>query len=187
MSKFPVHDETTAPQAAVPRFAQIKERMGFVPNVLRTLAEEPAALDAYLDIDRRLDESAFTPAEKQVALLTVSRVNRCDYCVAAHSAGAKKAGLDEASIQALRGGEPLPDEKLEALRVFTEHMVRERGFVSEDVLGAFLDAGYSTRHVLAVVMAISLKTLSNYTNHMAATPLDEPLRPLAWTPEPAGA
>ena len=83
-------------------------------------------------------------------------------------------------IQALRDQKPLPDAKLEALRNFTLTMVRSRGNPSQADIKAFQDAGYGNQHVLDVILGISMKTLSNYTNHMADTPLDEPFKPMVW-------
>jgi uncharacterized peroxidase-related enzyme len=182
MADFPLHDEQSAPELARQHFPGIRDAMGFVPNVFRKLAEEPAALEAYLDLDQLLDQSVLTAPEKQVALLAASRVNLCHYCVAAHSGGAKKAGVDGAVIKALRDGRELPDAKLEAVRAFTERVVEDRGFVSEEALQAFLNVGYTPRHVIAVILAVTMKTLSNYTNHIAEPPLDEQLKPLAWQP-----
>ena len=45
---------------------------------------------------------------------------------------------------------------------------------------AFRDAGYTRANLLEVVLGVGLKTLSNYTNHLAGTPVDEPFRDLVW-------
>jgi alkylhydroperoxidase family enzyme len=81
---------------------------------------------------------------------------------------------------ALRNETPLPSTKLEALRTFTVQMVRERGNISEAQMQAFFDAGYSHRAVLDVILGLAQKTMSNYINHVAETPVDEVFQPLAW-------
>jgi alkylhydroperoxidase family enzyme len=48
---------------------------------------------------------------------------------------------------------------------------------------AFLEAGFSQEQVLEVVMAVSMKTLSNYANHLIDTPLDEALESVRWSAE----
>lgn len=45
---------------------------------------------------------------------------------------------------------------------------------------AFRDAGYSENHVLEIVLAIAVKTLSNYANHLLHTPLDAAIAQRAW-------
>lgn len=90
--------------------------------------------------------------------------------------------VDGAIIDALRDEKPLSDPRLEALRVFTLSMVRTRGNVDDADVQAFLDAGFTRRHVLEIVLGLSQKVMSNYTNHLADTPVDEPFRKFAWEP-----
>jgi len=105
-------------------------------------------------------------------LLAVSTENGCDYCRAAHSAIAKMQGVDEAVIKAIANGDALPDAKLDVLFKFTRVMVDKRGRPSDQDLKALLDAGYSEAQVQDVIVGIGMKTLSNYNNHIAETPLD---------------
>ena len=80
----------------------------------------------------------------------------------------------------MREGTPLDNAKLEALRVFGRTMVAKRGFVDQADLDAFMEAGYTRRHVLDVIAAVTLKTLTNYTNHLADPPVDEAFAPFSW-------
>jgi len=100
--------------------------------------------------------------------------------VAAHTAGLKSAGLADDQIEALREGRPLADNRLRALRALTTAIVDRRGRVSEVELQQFLNAGFTQEQVLEVLVGIAMKTLSNYTNHIAETPLDTQLQPFAW-------
>jgi alkylhydroperoxidase family enzyme len=54
--------------------------------------------------------------------------------------------------------------------------------VKHSDLQRFLNAGYTRGQVFEVLMAISMKTLSNYANHIAGTPLDAKFEPFAWEP-----
>jgi len=89
--------------------------------------------------------------------------------------------LDENVINAVREGTRIEDPKMAALETFTRSMVRKRGYMSDDEIAGFLEAGYSKAHVLEVVLAVSVKTLSNYINHMADTPLDPQFEKARWT------
>ena len=119
---------------------------------------------------------------QQVVLVAASMANGCHYCVAAHTAGLKMAGLADDQIGALRSESPLADPKLEALRVFTSAVVQHRGHVSDADLQTFLAAGYERAQVFEVLLGVAMKTLSNYSNHIADTPLDTQLQPFAWEP-----
>ena len=158
------------------------EQVGFIPNMYANMANAPALLETYLDgYERFRNEAGFTPPEQEVVFLAISRFNGCDYCMSAHSMlGAKVAKLDEASLQALRAGKPLPDAKLQALAVFTEEMVRTRGLPSGEAAERFLAAGFEERHILGIVLALAVKTLSNYANHLFHTELDPVFLDYMW-------
>jgi uncharacterized peroxidase-related enzyme len=181
MSAFTVHTTATAPAAARPLLESARSKLGFVPNLYGGLAESPATLAAYFQLSDLLAESAFTPAEQQVLALAISATNGCGYCMAAHSTIARHVvKLDSATVDALREQRQVPDARLEALRRFTAAVVRERGWVHGQPLEDFLGAGYSRQHVLEVILAVAMKTLSNYANHVLGTPVDEQFAPEAW-------
>ena len=181
MSDYTIHTIDTAPDSTRQMLAGAKQRFGFVPNLLGIMAEAPATLDAYLGLADLLGRTSFTPVEQQVIALSVSFYNECEYCMAVHSGLAKMAGISEGDLEALRTGRPMPDAKLEALARFTRAVVRDRGHVAEDTLTGFLAAGFTRGQILEVLVGVAMKTISNYTNHLADTPLDEQFQPLAWT------
>lgn len=188
MSRFPVHSIETAPAGSREGLQAARARFGFVPNLLGMLAGSPAALGAYLGVTEAFGAGTLTEVERQVVLLTVSHHHECHYCMAAHSAGATMAGIAPEVLEALRRGEPLPDARLEALRRTTDRLVTSRGWISQEETGAFLAAGFTEAQLLEVIAGIALKTISNYANHLAGTPLDAPFAKFAWTkPEPATA
>ena len=182
MSDFKVHTIDTAPEQSVPFLQSAQQSMGFVPNLIGVLAESPAAVEAYLTLMNIFDRSSFSPVERQVAILAISRVNECDYCVAAHSVVASMQDVPADVIQAIRNDRPIADPKLEALRSFSATVIEKRGWLSDDDVAAFRSAGYNQAQVLDVVLAASLKTLSNYANHVTETPLDDAFASREWRP-----
>lgn len=187
MSRFRIHDKNSASDEGRKALARAEEAFGFAPNLIGILAGAPAAAHGYLDLGQRFHQSSLSDVEQQVVLLAASFENECEYCMAAHTGGAKQAGLDDASVEALRSGSPLDDEKLEALRGLVRSTVRDRGRPDAAVVEAFLSAGYERGQILDVILGVAMKTLSNYTNHIADTPLDQALEPLAWRPVTAQA
>ncbi|MFO7854573.1 MAG: carboxymuconolactone decarboxylase family protein [Paracoccaceae bacterium] len=167
------------PETAEPKSRELmnaaKERLGFVPNMYAEMGQLPELLEAYMSAYEGFRNAAgFTPPEQEVVFLAISRFNGCDYCMAAHSMIAEKVSKVPAdSLSALREGHPLPDAKLDALATFARRMVESRGTPSGDEVRAFLDAGFEQKHVLGIILAIGVKTYSNYTNHVAGTEIDE--------------
>ena len=180
-NQFPVHDANTAPEASKAALEATAKKYGFVPNLYGVFAASPAAIETYGAIAEQFGKSGLNPVEQQVVLLTISYENNCHYCMAAHSVVAKMSGAEADVIEALRTGAPLTDAKLEALRTFARAVVDKRGEVAED-LPAFLAAGYTPSHALDVLVGNALKTLSNYTNHLAETPVDPQFAEMAWDP-----
>jgi len=159
-----------------------KAQVGFIPNMYARMANSPGLLGAYLRAYALFRQhSGFSPVEQEVIFLTISRENSCEYCVSAHSAIADSASKVPASVtDAIRDGEPVPDAKLAALHQFTRLMVAKHGLPDQAEVERFLAAGYDERQILEIVLAIGVKTFSNYANHLFHTPLDEVFAARAW-------
>ena len=180
MTTFPVHSSETAPAGSKPILAAAQKKFGFVPNLFRVMAEAPAAGEAYMAVMDIFERSSLSDTEQQTILLSVSFVNECEYCMAAHSMVAGMKNVPAEIIEALRSGTALPDTKLDALAVLTRSVVETRGWPTEVAKEAFLAAGYGTAEYLEVIVGITVKTLSNYVNHAADTPLDPAFEAAKW-------
>jgi len=167
-----VLDLEQAPEAARELLRKAEENFGFVPNILGVMANSPALLEAYMTISASFDKTGFSNTEKQVVLLAVSHENGCHYCTSAHATIARSRGVDTAILDAIEHGRDLPDPRLDALYRFTRSMVAERGRLAPDQLDGFVQAGFKSEQVQDVIVGIAMKTLSNYNNHIAETPLD---------------
>ncbi len=186
MAEFTIHTEESAPEGSKPVIEQVKGAFGMLPNLMATFAESPAAIEGYLTLMGIFSSKTdFSPTEQQVVLMTNNRLNGCTYCMAAHTGIAKSSGVPDDVIESLRSGTAIEDPKLDALRVFTEQVFHTRGNVSDADVDAFLAAGYTKGNVLEVVVGTALKVMSNYTNHIAGTPVDKPFSAFAWSPDQA--
>ncbi len=179
MTEFTIYKPENAPGKSGELLGGALKKMGFLPNLYAMLAESDAALEAYFSLSSLVSRTGFSPAQQQLILLVASVENGCKYCVAAHSSGARLAKLDKQVIEAVRTGNPIADERLEALRRFTAALVVKQGH-ARDEMEAFLAAGFSKQNALEVVMCISMKTLSNYSNHLMGIPLDAALSRMEW-------
>jgi uncharacterized peroxidase-related enzyme len=179
---LPTHTAEQAEPLAAQRLTEARARLGFVPNMYAVMANSPGLLDTYVHGYEHFRElSGFTPAEQEVVLLAISRENGCTYCVAAHSFLADQvSGVPTAVTEAIRDGGAIPDLKLAALHEFTRLMVEKSGLPSRSDVETFLAAGYSERQLLEIVLAIAVKTLSNYANHLFHTPVDEVFAARRW-------
>jgi len=173
MSVLKLEKSETLPEESLQTLELVKKKFGFVPNLMKVFAQSPVALKSYLAVADLFDTSTFTPTERQLVLLSVSHENRCEYCTAVHSTIAKQMiKVEPKLVDELRNGKPLSNPKYDALVTFTKLLIKERGFVSEEAAQKFQAAGYNQQNILEVVTAIGLKTISNYVNHLAKTPID---------------
>ncbi|GEQ97397.1 hypothetical protein JCM17844_10340 [Iodidimonas gelatinilytica] len=181
MTDFTLYDETNAPEGSKELLANSKKSFGMIPNLHAVMAEAPGLLEAYQKLHELLLNTSFNAEELTVVWQTINVEHSCHYCVPAHTAIAKSMNVSDEIGDALRNETPLPDARLEALRSFTLSVVRNRGNVDDETVQAFLDAGFTKRHVLEVILGLAQKVMSNYTNHITKTPVDAPFAKFGWT------
>lgn len=182
------HTVETAPPEAKPLLEGAQKQMGMIPNMYARMAHAPGVLSTYLHgYNLFRQQSGFTPTEQEVVFLAISYENGCTYCMAAHSMVAQMMSHVPANVlDAIRTGKAIADPRLAALHQFAILMVQKRGMPSPADVNAFLQQGFTERHVLEIILAIAVKTLSNYTNHVFHTPVDAAFTSFAWeTPQKA--
>lgn len=180
MITFPVHTIETASDAGKARLEVSQKTYGSIPNLHGVMAASPAMLEAYQALNKIFMTNSLTNVERNIVWMTANYENGCTYCMAAHSLIAKMTGVGEPDLEALRTGAELQDAKLQTLREFTRHVIAERGWVAPKQLEAMEAAGYTGETVLDVILGVGMKTLSNYTNHVANTPLDDGFKDYEW-------
>ena len=163
----------TAPAASQPIMEGIQKGFGFVPNLMATFANSPEVLKGYLALDAEWEKTSFTPQERNFALLAASLENGCGYCTAAHSTIAKAfQKVPAETVAAIRAGQPTGDLKTDALIGLVRELVGRRGHVEPVTIERFLAAGFSKPQVMELLLAVALKTISNYLDHLNPAPLD---------------
>ncbi|MBA3067572.1 MAG: carboxymuconolactone decarboxylase family protein [Hyphomonas sp.] len=180
MSSFKIHDIDTAPEASKPLLENSVKAFGRIPNLHAVMAESPEHLEAYKTLHALFERTSLSKVERNVVWMTINVENACHYCVPAHTAIALMQGVDADDVEALRAESPLKDSRLEALRQFTLALVRQRGRLEEAQVAQFLDAGFTPRQILDVLVGLAQKTMSNYANHLADTPVDAAFAKFEW-------
>lgn len=174
--------DSHAPPAAAALFARARSEMKLIPNMYRRMAHAPALLETYMDGYARFRrESGLGAAEQEVVFLAISRENGCAYCLAAHSFVADTmSGVPRAVTDAIRDDAPVPDARLGVLARFTRLLVSTRGRPTEEDVRAFTAAGFTEVQVLYLILAVAVKTISNYTNHVCDTEVDSVFKAREW-------
>lgn len=181
-----LHLEMKTPQTSEPMakaiLEQAQQKMGMIPNMYGLMANAPGLLQAYAqgyELFRK--HSGFTPVEQEVVLLSISFENGCEYCMAAHSFIADKQSKVPVEVtEAIRNGTEVPDARLRALSEFTRTLVNKRGRPAKEDVERFREGGYTEAQILQIILAIGVKTFSNYTNHLCDTSVDAPFAGRSW-------
>ena len=180
MTDFTLYDENTAPETTKQTLKEVKKAYGMLPNLYGYLAESPVALNAYLHInDQLMKHSSLTPVQVQVALLAISAVNNCEFCVAAHSWVGGTLKANEQTVEAVRSGGVVENAEDKALVDLVQAIVTDRGFVADEIMDAFLAAGFSRENMFDLLVCNMLKSLSNYANHITKTEVNTELAAFA--------
>ena len=176
MSRIPTPTTIeTAPSEAQPLLHAVKKQLGVAPNLFRLVATSPAALEGYLGMSGALAKGDLPAATRERIALAVAEINRCSYCLSAHTyLGKNVAKLDDAELAANRAGGS-HDPKADAAVRFAAKVTEYRGHVSEEDLKAVKAAGYSDAQIIEIVQHVALNTWTNYINVVAQTDIDFPV------------
>ncbi|MBC5840541.1 carboxymuconolactone decarboxylase family protein [Flavobacterium sp. F-380] len=181
MTTLKVHTIESAPEASKPLLEASQKAYGMIPGLHGVLAAAPSILEGYQKLHELFVNTSFNEEELTVVWQAINVEHACHYCVPAHTGIAHMMKVDNEIIESLRNETPLTNPKLESLRTFTISMVRNRGNVSQEELQAFYTAGYGEQQVLEIILGLSQKVISNYTNHIANTPVDAAFQKFAWS------
>ncbi|MFC3159501.1 uncharacterized peroxidase-related enzyme [Chryseobacterium arachidis] len=154
-------------------FDTVQSKMGMVPNMMRTLGNSPAVLNAYLGFNAGLNYSSLGGKLGELIALTVANENGCNYCNAAHSFVGGKMGIGEQDINDARNALS-SDPKINAALVFAKEILNTKGSVSDEALEKVRTAGYNDAQILEILAQVSLSIFTNYANILSDTDIDFP-------------
>lgn len=150
----------------------VQAKLGITPNMMKTMAQSPAVLEAYLSFGGALDSTLNDKLREQIAVLTAEE-NGCGYCASAHTAIGEMVGLSDETILAAR--EAIADDaKIDAALKFAKTVVEKRGKVSDEDVVRVKNAGFDDGAVAEIVANVALNIFTNYFNEVAKTEIDFP-------------
>lgn len=175
MSRIPLLAPSDATGESKRLMEQIHGAFGATPAMFRAVAHSPAALQGLWSAFGALGGATSTiPARlgEQIAVAVADR-NRCEYCLAAHTALGRKAGASSAEMAAAQAGESA-DPKTAAALGFALKLVDARGQVGDEDVRALREAGFDDGQVVEIIAHVALNLFTNYVNVALDVPLDFP-------------
>ena len=141
---------------------------------MRVLANSPAALNAYMSFSGALAEGKLSARIREQLAIAVANANSCDYCLSAHNALGKLAGLTTDDLTLAQNAEAADQKTAAALR-FAVEVVRKRGQLPPSDVATLRTVGFSDGEVAEIIAAVALNIFTNYFNHIAGTEIDFPV------------
>lgn len=173
MSRLTVINQETANPEQKALLDAVHEKLGMVPNFLKVFASSPAALRAFLGLHSIASEGSLDAATRERIALAVAQQNECQYCVSAHTAIGRKAGLDGAEIEANRAGSS-HDAKAAVAVKFANALVEHSGNVTAEELLEVREAGYSDADIVEVITHVGMNMLTNIIGKASQVEIDFP-------------
>jgi AhpD family alkylhydroperoxidase len=154
-------------------FEVVREELGFAPNMMKAMAQSPAALEGYLNLSGALANGTLDPQLRRQISLAVAEANHCKYSLVAHASLSRRMGLTEEEI--LEGREARASEpKRDAALKFVRALVVNQGEGLTGNLRRMREAGFIDGEIVEIVALAVLSIFGDYFNKVAETELDFP-------------
>lgn len=174
MSRISAVDPSSATGHVKQLLDGVQKGLGATPNLFRVAAQSPATLEALVALFGAVSKGRLNAKYREAIALTVSEIDACDYCLSAHTALGKGAGLADADVDKARSA-TADDARLAATLRFARLVTEKRGHVADSDVVDVRRAGLNDAEILDVVANIALTTFTNYLNEVAATEIDFPV------------
>lgn len=154
-------------------FAQIDKAFGVIPNMFKTIGNSTAALKMMWYGFGALGSGTLGSKLGEQIAVAVADANRCEYCLAAHTALGKMAGLTADTMAQAQAGRS-NDPKTQAALTFAVKLVKERAHVSDGDIKVLRDNGFDNEEIAELLAHVALNIFTNYTNVAFDVPVDFP-------------
>jgi len=173
MSRITVINSENANSEQKELLDAIQSQIGMVPNFLKVFANSPAALRAFLGLHGIASEGSLDAPTRERIALALAQQNACDYCVSAHTALGRKAGLNGAEMESNRAGTS-QDSKAAAAVKFAKALAEHNGEVTTAEILEVRNAGYSESDIVEIITHVGLNVLSNIVGKASQVEIDFP-------------
>lgn len=171
MSRFPVHDDLTAPEASLPVLRGALASAGQLPNFLAVLAEAPAALRGYARFRSELRRGTLTLPTLERISLAVAEHHESKPGIALHTRLARGAGLGLDEVARARQFTS-EDPKEAALLTLLKALVEQPGVPPMHLHEEAIEAGWTHEQLLEAIAYVALEGFTAMVNVAGNVPVD---------------
>ena len=156
----------------------VQAKIGMTPNLMKTLAHSPAALEGYLSFSGALATGVLNAKLREQIAIAVAQANSCQYCLSAHTTIGKMTGVKPEELAQSRHAHST-DPKTDAALQFAQKLVLQRGLATDRDLDAIRSNGFAESEITEIIAHVALNIFTNYFNYVAQTEVDFPVVDLA--------
>jgi uncharacterized peroxidase-related enzyme len=171
MSRIALVTPSAAEGKAAGLLEQIHGAFGATPNMFRAVANSPAALQSLWGAFGALGGGTLGARLGEQIAVAIADRNGCEYCLAAHTALGRKAGVGADQMAAAQAGQS-NDPKTAAALAFALAVVERRAHIGEADVQAVRDAGFDDGQIVEIMAHVALNLFTNYVNVAFAVPVD---------------
>jgi len=154
-------------------FDQIHAAFGVIPNMFKTIGNSPAALEAMWNFFGALSKGKIDKKLSELIAVRVADLNRCEYCLAAHTYLGKSAGLSETELKSAQAGESA-NSRTQAALFFASQIVNNKAHLAAADFSDIRKAGFSDIEISEILAHVALNIFTNYTNVAFGVDIDFP-------------
>ncbi len=173
MSRIPTIDPNTASGDARRLLDAVQSQLGVVPNFARVLANAPRALEGFLGLYGAAAAFSLDKATQERIALAIAESNACQYCVSAHTAIGRRAGLSNEEMLLNRQGSSV-DAKAAAAVALARALNDNLGDITTAELEAACAAGLSVAEVVETIAVVALNIYTNLIGKATQVDIDFP-------------
>ena len=151
-----------------------ESRIGQPSNMLRTLAQSPAILDAYIQFNRAIDRSKMSSRLRGLLTVAIAHLMGCEYVLSIAVALGQREGIPIEDLEAARHGFARNPKELAALQFAIRAVEKHRG-ISPSSVNVLEQVGYNQEEIVEIIGVIALNLFRNYFNLIAGTGPDFPV------------
>jgi uncharacterized peroxidase-related enzyme len=173
MTRITTIESATANEEQKALLDAIQGQLGMVPNFLKVFANSPVALRAFLGLHGIANGGTLDAPTRERIALALAQQNGCEYCVSAHTAIGRKAGLSGDEMTAARNGGSEDAQAAVAVK-FAQSLMEKKGEISAVELAEIRGAGYSESDIVEIITHVGMNFLTNILGKASRVEIDFP-------------
>ena len=162
MKQLCAHNQCSSLTASQSSVKGIERPFDSIPRIYGRITEQPGFQNTCQALTVAFENSSLTPQEQLIVLLTIYHETGCEHYISQTLIKSLRRRLPESITNAIIQNCPIQSEKLQALRQLTLDIIKNEGWITDEMIVAFITAGYNKQTAQEVLDALKLLFLKQH-------------------------